>query len=172
MSEWTQELQDYWKAHCVDNGWKNVPLSVSQDSMKAFIEHIEYLDRLIVAYSLNDAIKIENLKYELSLCKHTSQTMTQLHDEKCNEIEQLQYALAALKEANRWISVEEGLPKENSYEVWKTYLCKLNRYGEIKIAPLWFMDGSWYSEYSGGSRYDNFVTDWRHLPQPPEVKHE
>lgn len=41
MSEWTQETHDYWKAHCVDNGWKHVELAVSQDDMKALLTEIE-----------------------------------------------------------------------------------------------------------------------------------
>ena len=101
MSEWTQQLQDYWKSHCQNNSWKNVPLSVNQDTMKAFIEHIEYLDRLIVAYSLNDAIKIENLRHELEICKHASTTMAKLHDEKCGRISALESEVSRLKELLR-----------------------------------------------------------------------
>jgi len=73
--------------------------------------------------------------------------------------------LSALKESVRWIPTSERLPEIESTEVWEMYLCKLNRYGEIKIAPLWFIGGNWYS---GSAYYDDFVVAWRPLPEAPE----
>ena len=85
-----------------------------------------------------------------------------------SELERVTAERDALKEASRWIPVSERLPEIESTEVWGMYLCKLNRYGEIKIAALWFLGGSWYSDYSIGSRYDDFVIAWRQLPEVPE----
>jgi hypothetical protein len=79
-------------------------------------------------------------------------------------------ALAKVEKATAWIPVEERLPEKETTEQWEMYLCKLDRYGEIKIAPLSFMGGSWYSE--SHSRYDDFVIEWQELPQPPEVQNE
>jgi hypothetical protein len=89
MSEWTQELQDYWKAHCQDNSWKNVPLSVPQKSMLAFIEHIELITTLC-NYWEDTAKNNKTLENELLMCRHAAKTFTKLHDEKCRKIDELQ----------------------------------------------------------------------------------
>ena len=70
-----------------------------------------------------------------------------------------------LTAANKWVSVSERLPEKDSVEVWEEYLCKLNRYGDILIAPLYFIGGGWYS--GNRSRYDEFVIEWQPLPTPP-----
>ena len=70
-----------------------------------------------------------------------------------------------LEAASRWIPVSERLPEKDTMEQWEMYECKLNRYGEILIAPLWFVCGNWYCHYNQFC-YDEFVTDWRPI-QPP-----
>lgn len=76
--------------------------------------------------------------------------------------------LAELQERTRWIPVEERLPEKESTECWEMYLCKLNRYGEVLIAPLWFLGGSFYNGYGVNIRYDEYVTHWMPLPELPE----
>jgi len=98
MSEWTQKLQDYYKAHCQDNSWKNVPLSVPQSSMLAFIEHIEFLTTLS-NYWEDTAKSNKTLENELLVCKHISVTMTKLHDEKCKKVDELETENKRLREA-------------------------------------------------------------------------
>ena len=93
MSEWTKALHDYWKAHCVDNSWKHVSLEISQDSMLAFIEHIEFQETLINYWE--DLAKSHDR--EFMLCKHTSALMTRLHDEKCVKIDALTARIAELE---------------------------------------------------------------------------
>jgi len=105
--------------------------------------------------------QILNDQIELILLKSVVKNITDERHPAVNE-------LSALKEANQWIPVSERLPEIESTEVWEMYLCKLNRYGEIKIAALWFLGGSWYSDYSIGSHYDDFVIAWRPLPKVSE----
>jgi hypothetical protein len=85
--------------------------------------------------------------------------------------DELKAALSALQEATRWIPVRERLPEKDSTEVWETYICLIDWFGEIKTGALWFIGGSWYSDYVAKSRYDNEVMAWRELPPlpvPPE----
>lgn len=93
MSGWTQGLQDYWKAHCVDNSCKNIPLDVPQKSMLAFIEHIEFLNTTCNYWEERSKSKDR----EFLLCKHTARVMTQLHDQKCNQIVSLATRIAELE---------------------------------------------------------------------------
>jgi hypothetical protein len=84
----------------------------------------------------------------------------QYHD----EIARLTSRIAELEDANRWISVSERLPEKDSFNIWETYLCKLNWFGEIKIAPLWFSYGGWYTGYSStASNYSDKVIEWKNL---------
>ena len=76
--------------------------------------------------------------------------------------------LLTLREQSRWIPVSERLPEKDTTEQWEMYECKLNRYGEIKIAPLWFIGGFWCNHpYPVAVDYTEFVTHWRPLPSAP-----
>jgi hypothetical protein len=84
-------------------------------------------------------------------------------------IAMLESQLAA---ANEWIPVSERLPDKDTTEQWEMYECKLNRYGEIKIAPLWFIGGDWVPHCTSRAKYNDFVTEWRPLPEPPHELQE
>lgn len=91
-----------------------------------------------------------------------------------NEIERLQAEIAALREANRWISVAERLPEESG-----RYLVQVNRiaseclggnsnFMRIKM----FTNGEWaYGTHSPAwvnGELKDCVTHWRPLPTVPE----
>ena len=111
MSDWTRKLHDYWKSHCVDNSWKHVSLEISQDSMRAFIEHIEFQETLINYWE--DLAKSQDR--EFMLCKHTSALMTRLHDEKCVKIDALTARVQELEGALKKIADKLPETKRSHY---------------------------------------------------------
>ena len=97
--------------------------------------------------------------------------------------EQAERELAELKEANRWISVKDGLPKEHdsmfakfygtdnwNNVMWQKQSNQVNVAIEFEVgtriaSTLYTHDGEW--------KYTNKiikqkVTHWRPLPQPPQ----
>ncbi len=75
-------------------------------------------------------------------------------------IKELEAELAVLKEANRWISVEEGLPDELT-------LCFVVGNNTI-VVPGYVNDLTWRN--ADGRAIPFIVTHYRPLPQPPELK--
>ena len=61
-----------------------------------------------------------------------------------------------------WISVKDHLPKNATDNL--TYSVGV---GTVSITIQDFLDGSWENEYFG---YNEKVTHWQPLPDPPDVK--
>jgi hypothetical protein len=92
--------------------------------------------------------------------------MTELKIENAKLRNRITELEARIAELDRWIPVGERLPEKESTAPWETYLCKIDWYGTVHTAPLYYI-GSWQSQYSGGFNYDKFVTHWKYL-EPPE----
>lgn len=76
-----------------------------------------------------------------------------------NRISALQSELAALKEAQRWIAVEDELPEKS-----QNYLvCAIFPTG---VKP--FIDVCYYVRSFGFADFGAHITHWMPLPQPPE----
>jgi len=76
-----------------------------------------------------------------------------------------------LKEAGRWIPVEERLPEGPfQVQVWGRAIGNLGeKYAWCRNTAYFDMDGNWLHEWYTEKCE---ITHWMLLPQPPEVKHE
>jgi len=80
------------------------------------------------------------------------------------ELTALRARVEQLEAAQRWIPVEEGLPKEDTVvlglykEYYRPQIMAFRRYGD-----------GWIEENDGDTYYTG-ITNWMPLPQPPEVK--
>jgi hypothetical protein len=85
-------------------------------------------------------------------------------EELMDEIERLRAELAALKEAQRWIPVSEGLPEVGVHvEIVLGVPARNVSHGFYEGIDGWF--DTW-------ARGHYPVTHWRPLPQPPESEAE
>lgn len=119
-----------------------------------------------------DIEKTDNMKYGSVACGGCG-AVTFVCDWDTRPIEDaLRSSITELEKERRFVPVEERLPEAESTEVWETYLCLLDRYGEELVAPMWFIGGSWYTDYQANSysRYDKFVIGWEILPDPSSIK--
>jgi hypothetical protein len=99
------------------------------------------------------------------MCDEVS-IMTQAAD----AIESLQLDLAALREADRWISVEERLPGEFHNENGEPIEFNV-MLSSAKVATTLCFDGSqWFDFDWKKMRVSGYytVTHWKPLPQPPK----
>ena len=80
--------------------------------------------------------------------------------ELLHEIEQLQHHITVLEEERRWIPVSERLPEKDGY-----YLCYDDKYDQYFDAL--FRHGAWAPVI-----YNDVITHWMPLPEPPEVEIE
>ena len=81
----------------------------------------------------------------------------------------LRAELTEMREANRWIAVNEKLPPfELEVEIYRS-----KRYGKERYTHGALVDDSfdgllWYAGYGGVEIDFEDVTHWRPLPEPPE----
>lgn len=88
-----------------------------------------------------------------------------IEDALQSEIARLTAENTELREANMWVSVDDRLPEY--IDQWVVYLCLVDWFGEIHIAPLAFVYGKWYIS---GSVFNNVewtkhVLAWKEMPK-------